>query len=435
MQEVGNVQSGDCARVQSAASREKSDNGQLRHGTGVAHAKVTSSPDITRARKPEFQAEDVPADFRSRKLKDALSPSLADWLSEPGKVDSSTPKMPIISEGKPEKGESREGVATQAVDRMASEITSDRPTSLHAQANVAQVAALHLLSVETPAEASQEPDQRQYRLSDAPHDQNTSDVDPERARKTGFAEDAPLTSFVDWFSEHSKTGSNAPEMSIVSEGKSEKDMSGEIVAAQTVGRMASEIASNRPKSLLLQANVTQGEALHLLTMGEMAEAAQGPDEKQHTSFDASHGQDAPNVGPVSAGKPEFPEEDIPADSSSEKLKDALLVSFLDWSSGHSKTGSDMPEISASSEGKPESGASWEIVAAQVVGRVASEIASNRPMSQKAQANVTQDAALHLLSMGALAETIQEPGQKPHTLFDADYMDVRTKVAKMPNEPV
>ena len=316
MQEVGNVQSGDCARVQSAASREQSDNGQLRHGTGVARAKVTSSPDITRARKPEFPAEDVPADLSSRKLKDALSPSLVDWLSEHGKVDSSTPKMPILSEGKPEKG-----------------------------------------------------------------------------------------------------------------------MSGEIVAAQTVGRMASEIASNRPKSLQLQANVTQGEALHLLTMGALAEATQGPDEKQHTSFDASHGQDASNVGPVRARKPELPEEeDMPADSSSEKLKDALLTSFVDWFSEHSKTGSDVPEISASSADKPESGASREIVAAQAAGRVASEIASNRPMSLIAQANVTQDAALHLLSMGALAETIQEPGQKPHTLFDADYMDVRTKVAKMPHEP-
>ncbi len=126
MQEVGNVQSGGSARIQSAASREQSYNGQLRHGTGVAHAKVTSSPDITRARKPEFPAEDVPADLSSRKLKDALSPSLADWLSEPGKVDSSAPTMPIISADKPEKGESRESVATQAVDRIASEITCDR---------------------------------------------------------------------------------------------------------------------------------------------------------------------------------------------------------------------------------------------------------------------------------------------------------------------
>jgi hypothetical protein len=92
-------------------------------------------------------------------------------------------------------------------------------------------------------------------------------------------------------------------------------------------------------------------------------------------------------------------------------------------------------MSAASEGKAERSLNREIDSAQTADRMASEITSNRPMSLMAQANVTQDAALHLLSMGALAETIQEPGQKPHTLFDADYMDVRTKVAKMPHGPI
>jgi len=41
----------------------------------------------------------------------------------------------------------------------------------------------------------------------------------------------------------------------------------------------------------------------------------------------------------------------------------------------------------------------------------------------------------LLSVGALAETIQEPDHKEHTLFDADYMDVPAKTAKMPHMPI
>lgn len=146
------------------------------------------------------------------------------------------------------------------------------------------------------------------------------------------------------------------------------------------------------------------------------------------------GQVRRRAGPERARKTGFA-EDSAEDRSSDKLKDALLVSFLDWFSEHFTTGSKTPEMSSASEGKPERGAGREIVADQTADRVAEEIASNRPLSLLLQANVTQDTALYLLSAGALAETVQEPGQKPHTLFDADYMDLRTKTAKMPNTPV
>ena len=141
---------------------------------------------------------------------------------------------------------------------------------------------------------------------------------------------------------------------------------------------------------------------------------------------------SPDIKPDGTSKfLEKPDED----SSSEKLKDALLVSFIDWFSGHLTTGSYTPEISAASEGKLAKSMSREADSAQSVGRMAREITSNHHTSLLIQANVAQDTALHLLSVGALAEAVQEPDQKQHTLFDADYMDVRTKVAKMPHGPI
>ncbi len=122
------------------------------------------------------------------------------------------------------------------------------------------------------------------------------------------------------------------------------------------------------------------------------------------------------------------------DSSSEKLKDALLVSFIDWISGHLNSGSVAPAMSAASKNKLLKSANGEIDSAESAGRMAREIASNRPMSLLVQANVGQDTALHLLSAGTLAEAVQEPDQKQHTLFDADYMDVRTKVSKISHRP-
>jgi len=123
----------------------------------------------------------------------------------------------------------------------------------------------------------------------------------------------------------------------------------------------------------------------------------------------------------------------PEGSSSDKLKDSLLMSFVNWVSGRLNTVVGTGETSISSNKKSVSGISQKIIAAGAPKSTASRISADRNTSLRAQANIADDAALHLLSAGALAETISEPGQKHQTLFDADDagVRVRAKVAQTP----
>ena len=121
------------------------------------------------------------------------------------------------------------------------------------------------------------------------------------------------------------------------------------------------------------------------------------------------------------------------DSSSDKLKDALLTSFIDWLSEHVKIVFDAGETPISSGNKSATDIKQEIIAPKIRDSMASLIAANRTMSLLVQANVTQDTALHLLSTGALAETVPEPGQKQQALFEADAMGIRAR-AKVAQKP-
>jgi len=120
-------------------------------------------------------------------------------------------------------------------------------------------------------------------------------------------------------------------------------------------------------------------------------------------------------------------------SSSDKLKDALLTSFINWLSDHIKMIAGAEETPISSGNKSATDIRQEIIAPKVRDSMASLITANRTMSLLVQANATQDTALHLLTTGALAETVPEPGQKQQTLFEADDMGIRAR-AKVAQKP-
>ena len=107
-----------------------------------------------------------------------------------------------------------------------------------------------------------------------------------------------------------------------------------------------------------------------------------------------------------------------------RLKDALLMSFINWFSEHLKTEVGTEEASISSDRKSVSGMSLKIIAAT---------AAEPDISLRAQANVTEDTALHLLSAGAIAETIPEQGQKHQSPFGADDVGSRerARISQMP----
>lgn len=123
----------------------------------------------------------------------------------------------------------------------------------------------------------------------------------------------------------------------------------------------------------------------------------------------------------------------PEGSSSDKLKDSLLMSFINWVSEHLNTVVGTGEASISSGKNSSSGTNRKIISAATPENTANRISDDRDASLRAQANIADDTALHLLSAGALAETISEPGQKHQTLFDADDagVRVRAKVAQTP----
>lgn len=126
-------------------------------------------------------------------------------------------------------------------------------------------------------------------------------------------------------------------------------------------------------------------------------------------------------------------ENPPAGSSSEKLKDSLLMSFINWFSEHLKTVAGSEKTPISSDSKSVSDTGRKIIAEVAADGSTNRIAADRDISLRAQANVTEDAALHLLSAGALAETIPEPGQKHQSLFDTDDVGVRVR-AKVSQTP-
>lgn len=143
-----------------------------------------------------------------------------------------------------------------------------------------------------------------------------------------------------------------------------------------------------------------------------------------------------DVGSSADAKPLYAPESIGTasqDSSSEKLKDAFLMSIINWLSEHLKTVAGTGGVSISSGNKSVSGTNLSIVAEAAANGTVDRIAAEGDISLRAQANVAEDTALHLLSAGALAETVQEPGHKHQTLFEADDVDlrIRAKVSQTP----
>ncbi len=119
-------------------------------------------------------------------------------------------------------------------------------------------------------------------------------------------------------------------------------------------------------------------------------------------------------------------------SSSDKLKDALRVSFTDWLSESFSAGGGN-KTSVSSKNKSLADRSQEVISAKMVDGMAQQITANSAVSRLAQANVTQDVALYLLSVGALTEAVPEPEQKQLTLFETDEMGMRIKT-RVPPRP-
>jgi len=126
-------------------------------------------------------------------------------------------------------------------------------------------------------------------------------------------------------------------------------------------------------------------------------------------------------------------QNSPEGSSSDKLKDSLLTSFISWLSEHLSTAVGAEETSVSSDNKSFSGANGKLTGAAAPENAANRITADRHTSLQAQGNIADDTALHLLSAGALSETIPEPGQKHQTLFDADDAGVRVR-AKVSQKP-
>lgn len=113
-------------------------------------------------------------------------------------------------------------------------------------------------------------------------------------------------------------------------------------------------------------------------------------------------------------------------SSSGKLKDTLLMSFIDWFHEHLKIAGHIEKVSTASKNDLLSDISRKISDSGVAEYVAGRIAADSEFALRAQANVSENTALHLLSAGAVAETVHEPGQKQQTLFDADDTGVRVR---------